>query len=81
MKALLGIVNYLEVKGYKKPENEEVLTALQRNSLRESRKKESKTLYLIYQVVEELAFEKISKVTTSKQTCGILLTPIREWRR
>lgn len=50
MKALLGTIDYWDilVKRHEKPENEEALMAEQRDSLIESRKKESKALFFIY---------------------------------
>ncbi|XP_062119204.1 uncharacterized protein LOC133832949 [Humulus lupulus] len=62
-------------KGHKEQEDV-ALSQAQREALRDSRKRDKKALYLIYQAVDEDAFEKISNATTAKeeweklQTCN-----------
>ena len=74
MRALLGSQDVWEMveKGYEEPQDDATLSANQRQSLQDSRKKDSKARYLIYQGLEEPDFEKISQATTSKQVWEIL---------
>ena len=69
MRALLSSQDVWEMmeKGYEEPQDDATLSANQKQSLQDARKKDSKARYLIYQGLEELDFEKISQATTSKQ--------------
>ncbi|KAH9671981.1 hypothetical protein KPL70_017541 [Citrus sinensis] len=69
MKALLGahdVWNVVE-KGFIVPENEATLTAAQKENLKDLKKKENKAKYLIFQSLDEDAFEKIAGTTSSKE--------------
>nr|XP_020258021.1 uncharacterized protein LOC109834420 isoform X1 [Asparagus officinalis] len=77
MKVLLGSQDLWELieNGYAEPESptaEANLSATQKSELKEFRKKDKKALFLIYQGVEESAFEKISNALFSKQAWEIL---------
>ncbi|XP_060969925.1 uncharacterized protein LOC133037119 [Cannabis sativa] len=50
-----------------KEHDDVALSQAQRDALGDSRKRDKKALYLIYQVVNEDAFEKISNATTAKE--------------
>jgi hypothetical protein len=50
----------------------EGLTINQVKDLKESRKKDKNALYMMYQVVDELGFEKIAGAKTSKEACETL---------
>nr|KYP38574.1 Retrovirus-related Pol polyprotein from transposon TNT 1-94 [Cajanus cajan] len=69
MVALLGAHDVWEVveKGHTEPENVESLSQAQKDSLRDSRKRDKKALCLIYQGLDEDTFEKISGVKTAKE--------------
>ena len=69
MKALLGAHDVWEVveKGYSEPENEASLTTTQKENLKDSRKKDKKAIFLIYQALDEDGFEKISSATSAKE--------------
>lgn len=69
MVALLGVHDVWEVveKGHTEPENVESLSQAQKDSLRDSRKRDKKALCLIYQGLDEDTFEKISGVKTAKE--------------
>ena len=69
MKALLGSLDAWEIveKGYTELEDEATLTQVQKNSLREKKKKDKKALFYIDQDMDEFSFEKISCATTLKQ--------------
>ncbi|XP_062080412.1 uncharacterized protein LOC133785172 [Humulus lupulus] len=68
MKALLGAQDVWEIVEKGNKEQEDVaLSQAQREALRDSRKRDKKALYLIYQAVDEDAFEKISNATTAKE--------------
>lgn len=54
-------------KSYSEPENEAFLTTAQKESLRDSRKKDKKAILLIYQALDEDSFEKISSATSSEE--------------
>nr|XP_015881863.1 uncharacterized protein LOC107417742 [Ziziphus jujuba var. spinosa] len=54
-------------KGYIESGNEGGLTQNQRENLRDSRKRDKKALYLIYQGLDDDAFEKISKAKSAKE--------------
>ncbi|CAN6702326.1 unnamed protein product [Malus baccata var. baccata] len=76
MKALLGAHDVWEVveKGYTEPEDEATLTQAQKESLKDSRKKDKKTLYLIYQTLDDNGFEKVLSATSTKQAWEKLQT-------
>ncbi|XP_022635028.1 uncharacterized protein LOC111241414 [Vigna radiata var. radiata] len=69
MVALLGAHDVWEVveKGHTEPENVESLSQAQKDSLRDSRKRDKKALCLIYQGLDEDTFEKISGVKSAKE--------------
>ena len=69
MKLLLSAQDIWEIikKGHTEPENEGNLSQTQRDSLRDSRKRDKKVLYLIYQGLDEDAFEKISEAKSAKE--------------
>ncbi|KAH9659148.1 hypothetical protein KPL70_023755 [Citrus sinensis] len=69
MKALLGAHDVWDVveKGFIVPENEVTLTAVQKENLKDLKKKENKTKYLIFQSLDKDAFEKIVGTTSSKE--------------
>ena len=54
-------------KGFIVPENEATLTAAQKENLKDLKKKENKAKYLIFQSLDEDAFEKIAGTTSSKE--------------
>ncbi|XP_073109561.1 uncharacterized protein [Elaeis guineensis] len=70
MKALLGSQDLWDLveEGYQEPREGEALT----NQQRESRRRDKKILYFIYQSIDESTFEKIAVATTSKQAWEIL---------
>ncbi|XP_073105201.1 uncharacterized protein [Elaeis guineensis] len=74
MKALLGSQDIWDIveRGYEEAREGDTLTVQQREVLRDKRKKDKKALYFIYQVVDELTFEKIAVATTSKKVWEIL---------
>ncbi|XP_028075709.1 uncharacterized protein LOC114277949 [Camellia sinensis] len=62
-------------QGYDEPatlEDEGNLNEAQKTALKDSRKRDRKTLYLLYQGIDESSFEKISVVETSKEAWSIL---------
>ncbi|KAL5578996.1 hypothetical protein UlMin_011438 [Ulmus minor] len=69
MKALLGVHDVWDVveKGFIEPENEAALTQDQNTALKDSRKRDKKALFLIYQALDDDDFEKISSATSAKQ--------------
>ena len=71
MKALLGTHDVWDVveKGFivLVPENEATLTAAQKENLKDLKKKENTAKYLIFQSLDEDAFEKIVGTTSSKE--------------
>ncbi|XP_017431761.1 uncharacterized protein LOC108339125 [Vigna angularis] len=69
MVALLGAHDVWEVveKGHIEPENVESLSQAQKDSLRDSRKRDKKALCLIYQGLDEDTFEKISRIKSAKE--------------
>ncbi|XP_058760492.1 uncharacterized protein LOC131633828 [Vicia villosa] len=75
MKALLGSQDVWGVveKGFKE-QDEASLSQGVKDTLKESRKKDKKSLFLIYQSVDEDTFEKISNATTTKEAWGKLQT-------
>ena len=76
MKALLGAHDVWEVveKGYKESQDEDSLTQTQRDILKDSRKRDKKALFLIYQALDEDEFEKISNATSAKEAWEKLQT-------
>ena len=69
MKTLLGAQDVWEIveKGHTEPENEDNLTQSQIDGLRNSRKRDMKTLYLIFQGLDDDAFEKVSEAKSAKE--------------
>ena len=63
MKTLLSVQGVWEIveKGHTEPKNEGSLSQTQRHSLRDSRKRDKKPLYLIYQGLDNDAFEMLSR--------------------
>ncbi|KAM1689024.1 hypothetical protein ACFX2K_036827 [Malus domestica] len=76
MKTLLGAHDAWEVveKGYTEPEDEATLSQPQKESLKDSRKRDKKALYLIYQALDDNGFEKVSSATSAKQAWEKLQT-------
>ncbi|KAJ4716700.1 Retrovirus-related Pol polyprotein from transposon TNT 1-94 [Melia azedarach] len=79
MKALLGAQDVWEVveKGYNEPRDDvaiSVLTQAQRDTLKDSRKRDKKALYVIYQALDDDAVEKISNAISAKQAWDKLQT-------
>ncbi|KAH9650220.1 hypothetical protein KPL70_026283 [Citrus sinensis] len=76
MKALLGAHDVWDVvdKSFIMPENEATLTAAQKENLKDLKKKENKAKYLIFQSLDEDAFEKIASTTSSKEALEKLET-------
>lgn len=76
MKALLGAHDVWDVieKGFNEPENEDALTQDQKTVLEDSRKRDKKALYLIYQALDDNGFENISNATSAKQAWEKLQT-------
>ncbi|XP_058745954.1 uncharacterized protein LOC131618815 [Vicia villosa] len=75
MKALLGSQDVWDVveKGFKE-QDEASLSQGAKDTLKESRKRDKKALFLIYKSVDEDTFEKISNVTTTKEAWDKLQT-------
>ena len=69
IKALLGAHDVWDIveKGYNEPQNEASLSQSKKDSLKDSRKKDKKALFLIYQALDDDSFEKISYTTSAKQ--------------
>ena len=76
MKALLGAHDVWDVveKGFNEPENEAALSQDQNTALKDSRKRDKKALYLIYQALDDDGFEKISSATSAKEAWEKLQT-------
>jgi len=76
MMALPGAHDVWEVveKGYKESQDEDSLTKAQRDTLKDSRKRDKKALFLIYQALDEDEFEKISNATSTKEAWEKLQT-------
>lgn len=77
MRTLLGCFDAWEVveRGFAEPENAAALAALtqvQREALKESRKKDRKALTLIHQGLDDNTFEKISNAATAHEAWDIL---------
>ena len=75
MKVLYGSQDLWEIieNGFVEPENQTGLTQ-QANELKENCKKDKKTLFFIYQVVDEVIFERISTATSAKAVWDTLQT-------
>ncbi|XP_050915221.1 uncharacterized protein LOC127130209 [Lathyrus oleraceus] len=75
MKALLGAQDVWDIveKGFNE-QDEASLSQGVKETLRESRKRDKKALFLIYQSVDEDTFEKISNATTAKEAWDKLQT-------
>ena len=54
-------------KGYKEPQDETSLSQVQNETLKDSRKRNKKAPFLIYQASSDDAFEKISDATFTKE--------------
>ncbi|KAH9719925.1 hypothetical protein KPL70_005931 [Citrus sinensis] len=69
MKDLLGVHDVWDVveKDFIMPENDATLIAVQKQNLKDLKKKENKAKYLIFQSLDEDAFEKIAGTTSSKE--------------
>ncbi|PKU71906.1 hypothetical protein MA16_Dca021744 [Dendrobium catenatum] len=76
MKALLGVQDVWEMieKGYKEPQDESSLSQAQKDSLRDSRKRDKKALYLIFQGLDDDSFEKIFDAKSAKEAWEKLQT-------
>ena len=74
MKALLGAHDVWEIveKGYNEPKDEATLSQAEKDGLRDSRKRDKKALFLIYQALDDDGFEKISSATSAKEAWGKL---------
>ena len=74
MKALYGFQDLWEIveSGFEELADQATLTPQQLTIEKESRKKDKKTLYFIYQSVDEAIFERISSAGTSKEAWDIL---------
>lgn len=68
MKALLGAQDVWDIveNGFEE-QDEASLSQGVKETLKESRKRDKKALFLIYQSVDEDTFEKISNATTAKE--------------
>ncbi|XP_050916797.1 uncharacterized protein LOC127131967 [Lathyrus oleraceus] len=75
MKALLGAQDVWDIgeKGFKE-QDEVSLSQGVKETLKESRKRDKKSLFLIYQSVDEDTFEKISNAMTTKEAWDKLQT-------
>ena len=71
MKALLSAYDVLDIikKGFDEPKNEDALTQDKNTILKDSRKRDNKALYLIYQALDDDGFEKILSATSTKEAC------------
>ncbi|PON75870.1 hypothetical protein PanWU01x14_038210 [Parasponia andersonii] len=69
MKVLLRAHDVWEVieKGYEEPRDEATLSSTQKDSLKDSKKRDKKALFLIYQTLDDDGFEKISSATSTKE--------------
>ena len=76
MKALLGSQDVWEIveKDHKESENEGTLSQAQKHSLRGSRKRDKKALYMIYQGLDKDAFEQILEAKLAKEAWEKLQT-------
>ncbi|XP_068639544.1 uncharacterized protein [Aristolochia californica] len=69
MKALLGAHDVWDIvkNGLSESEREDALTQEQKTSLKDSKKRDKKVLYLIYQALDDDGFEKISSATSTRE--------------
>src|ERR1044071_9837603 len=69
MKALLGAHDVWEAveNGLTVVANEATLTEVEKEKLKDSRKRDKKALFLIYQALDEAEFEKISSAKDAKE--------------
>ena len=76
MKAILGAHDVWEIveKGFDEPENEVSLSQTQKDSLRDSRKRDKKALCLIHQGLDEDTFEKVVEARSAKEAWEKLRT-------
>lgn len=76
MKALICAHDVWDIveKGYNEPRDESTLSQTQKDGLKDSRKRDKKALYLIYQALDDDGFEKISSATTAKEAWEKLQT-------
>ncbi|KAL8095102.1 uncharacterized protein LOC141691801 [Apium graveolens] len=79
MMALIGAHDVWEIveKGYNESANEVGLSQVQKDSLKDSRKRDKKALCLIYQGIDEDTFEKISSAESSKKAWEKLRTSFK----
>ena len=54
-------------KDYEEPRDEATLSSTQKDSLKDSRKRDKKALFLIYQALDDNRFEKILNTTSAKE--------------
>lgn len=80
MKAFLGAHYVWEIikKFYKELQDETSLSQAQRDGLKDSKKRDKKTLCLIYQALDDDEFEKISHATFAKEAWEKLQTSCKE---
>ena len=83
MKALLRAHNVWDIveKGFSELENEAALTQDQNTALKDSRKRDKKARYLIYQALDDDGFEKISSATSAKEVWEKLQTSYKRSRK
>ncbi|KAE8707740.1 TMV resistance protein N-like [Hibiscus syriacus] len=79
MKALIGSQDVWDIieKGYNEPADDDSFATLipdQKTTLKDSRKRDKKALYLIYQALDDDGFEKISSASSSKEAWEKLQT-------
>ena len=74
MKALLGSQDAWEVveEGFEEPKDTTGYTVAQNKALKEFRSKDKAALYILFRAVDESGFEKIARVTTSKEAWDTL---------
>ncbi|XP_050160451.1 uncharacterized protein LOC126634005 [Malus sylvestris] len=65
-------------KGYTEPEDEAIMSQPQKESLKDSGKRDKKALYLIYQALDDNGFEKVSSATSAKQAWEKLQTSYKK---
>ena len=82
MKALLAAHDIWDIveKDFIVLENEATLTVAQKEILKDLKKKENKTKYLIFQSLDEDVFEKIAGATSSKKACNLFKRTMGEAR-
>ncbi|XP_077246125.1 uncharacterized protein LOC143885992 [Tasmannia lanceolata] len=76
MKVFFGSQDLWDIveTGVEEPEDQAALTPQQLNELKDNRKQDKKALFFIYQVVDEVIFERISSVTMAKEAWDTLYT-------